>query len=192
MGQERIFIGIRIDPEIVDRLLPVQEAITEGVKRSSRVRPEQLHITSLFIGDVSEADRQRIEIEVDEVTRGVPPFECRIEGLGGFPPGGATRVVWAGITEGTSNLEELHERLKSRLEWVLRPDRRYTPHLTLAYIKDRRGQGTVKRRLQADESVVYGSLRVASCALYRSRLTHEGAVYEILREYPLEGVPGLA
>jgi 2'-5' RNA ligase len=191
MGQERIFIGIRIDPEIVERLLPVQDVMTEDVKRSSRVRPEQFHVTTLFIGDVTGEQRTRIEEEVADVVRDVPSFDCRLEGLGGFPPGGATRVVWAGVTTGTDVLTDLHGRLKSRLDWVLRPDHGYTPHVTLAYIKDRRGQGTVKRRLQAAESVVYGSFHVDSIALYRSRLTHEGAMYEVLREYGLDGAPGL-
>ena len=58
-----------------------------------------MHLTLAFIGEVGESGAAAV---VDAMASGFPrpPFPITFDGLGVFPPRGAPRVVWLGVTEG--------------------------------------------------------------------------------------------
>ena len=65
-------------------------------------------------------------------------------------------------------------------------DRAYTPHLTLARVRD----GANLRRellLEGLESAVLGQTTVAAITLFESRLSPAGAVYTVVERMELSG-----
>src|SRR5207247_613254 len=67
-------------------------------------------------------------------------FEIVFSGVGAFPPRGAPRVLWLGVTEGAEATTALQRQVTDRLEPLgVQPERRpYSPHLTLARWRESR------------------------------------------------------
>ncbi len=147
------------------------------------VRPELVHVTLKFLGDVPE---NRIE-KVVEALRAVEvaPFTAQVKGMGAFP-GKSIRVVWLGL-EG--NFEELYRKVDESLAPLgfERETRGFTPHVTLGRV----GHPSIDitRRLSpkiaALAGIDLGTFDVDSFVLKRSTLTSGGPIYDDLARFHL-------
>ena len=64
--------------------------------RAGWARPEGLHITLKFIGEVEAARVESLSRAAGAAIDGLKPFGLSIEETGTFPPRGAARVLWLG------------------------------------------------------------------------------------------------
>src|SRR4029077_11342808 len=78
------------------------------------VKPEQAHLTLVFIGSVDDA---RVPAVADAIGADIdlPPFDARFEGVGVFPPRGAPRVLWIGVGSGARELIAVQHVLAARV-----------------------------------------------------------------------------
>ena len=105
----RLFVGIAVPDRVRDAIQPLQS----GLPRARWVRPENLHVTLRFIGEIDDDDlAEDIHIALSGIR--APAFELSIRGLGRFESGGRTRLLWAGI-EGTEPLVFLRDKVESAL-----------------------------------------------------------------------------
>lgn len=189
----RLFIGVELDEAV--RAAAADSALELRARLDTRapgfnarwIDRANLHITLWFIGEVAD---ERV-LEISDVLRrpfDVAPFSLSLEGCGAFPPSGAPRVVWIGTTTGTEAMRELYGRIEHRLLPLgFAAERRpYTPHLTIARVKDAgRTPGRVIRDAIAAVPVSCGESTVNAVTLFRSRLSPRGAAYEPLLRVPL-------
>ena len=107
------------------------------------------------------------------------PFEALICGLGAFPSAGRARVVWAGVTEGVSEMVELARRVDAALAalGLPRDERPFSPHVTLGRVRRPGGNPVLTDALGSASAREFGRIRVASVALVRSELGPRGARY---------------
>ncbi len=148
----------------------------------------QLHLTLVFIGEVADPGVPSI---VDALSQEIPipPFEADFSGWGMFPPRGAPRVLWCGISRGTKQLAALHEEVATRLESVgiARESRAYHPHLTLGRWRD----GASPRLREAlPAPALVATEQVQRVTLFRSRLGPGGAEHTPLARAPLAAAAG--
>jgi len=153
------------------------------------VRPEGIHITLKFFGEVAPEEVNRIGAAVAEETRRFSPLEIIVRGLGVFPSPKRPRVIWLGTAGEVDRLATLQGRLEEALQLLGFPaeDRAFRAHLTLGRVKaplDTAALGEVLRE-KAGETV--GGFTVSSLTLFKSDLTPRGAVYTPLAEFPLGG-----
>lgn len=149
-------------------LAPVREALP-----SVRwVRPEQLHITLRFMGDVSAGRLPRLASAADALER-VSPFQVRLTGTGTFPTRGPPRVYWVGVR--SRRLPGLREHLDRALvgEGVEREDRIFQPHLTVGRANRGRsgGSGFTRGEVMATPDLAF---TVTAVHLVRSDLRPTG------------------
>ena len=188
-----MFVGAEPSDEVRDRAARTAAAIRAILERepgSRAVRwvpPENLHLTVWFLGEVAEAGAPAV-LEALASPFEEPGFVLQISGLGVFPPSGAPRVLWMGVTQGLDRLARLHSEIGTRLApWGFVPDDRpYSAHLTLARIKEpppklRALLRDTIRQVDADA----GSCRIDSLTVFRSRTSPSGARYEPLVRVPL-------
>jgi len=155
------------------------------------VPADNLHITLWFIGEVDEVRAAAI------VSALQPPFPCepfdvRLAGLGAFPPSGAQRVLWLGVSAGQESLAALHAETGARLRPLgFEAERRpYSAHVTIARVKDApRGSGPIVREVLSSTPADAGTSAVSAVTLFRSRVSSRGATYEPLARVPVH--PGL-
>jgi len=202
----RLFVAVDLDParhEAVARAAAgLRRALdSEGWGRALRwVAPGHLHLTIRFLGEMEEAAGARVG-EALAAPLDVAPFDVVFEGAGVFPPRGAPRVVWIGLTSGADGLARVFDAVESRLRPLgVAPDTRpLSPHLTIARLRDRARGGrpdasrpaAPRRRLDAALEAVRvaaGAQPVRSITLYQSRLTPAGPEYSPLVSTPLAGV----
>jgi 2'-5' RNA ligase len=145
--------------------------------RVTWVKPEQLHLTVQFIGQVDAALGEQIRAALARPLR-APAFDLTIEGTGTFPPKRPPRVIWAGIGEGIDNLRSVEREVRARLDGLVPSTDKhdYHPHLTLGRVKNPAGLRPVPL-LEGQESTVFGVVRVAAVTLFESRLSSSGPTY---------------
>jgi 2'-5' RNA ligase len=189
----RLFIGIELPDVLRNRVAAVASRMREDIARAAPdaqvgwVPPANLHITVCFLGEVREP---RVEPLVAALT---PPldtgsFTLRVGGGGAFPPSGTPRAIWLGLASGREELVAVHEKLRGRLVPLgFAPEARpYSPHLTIARVKDVRPRDARAMRgplREVAEDV--GQCEVRCATLFVSRPTRTGAEYEPLRRVQL-------
>jgi RNA 2',3'-cyclic 3'-phosphodiesterase len=187
----RLFIGVEIEPAVKTAAGAASELLRADLARTGLdarwVPPENLHVTLWFIGEVTDDKADAIR-NVLAVPFQVPRFQLTFDKFGAFPPSGPARVLWIGIRDGAASMIRIYDELRERL-LPLRfqaESRAYSPHLTIARVKDlpRSAVKTVRQAL-GDRRVTLYSSAVDSVTLFRSRLSPRGASYEPLLRVPL-------
>jgi 2'-5' RNA ligase len=182
----RCFVAVEMDEAIQDQLESVQSLFKKLGGKVGWCTRGQMHLTLKFLGEVAEDLIPKV-VEVLRVAAGtVAPFEMTVEGVGAFPPTGQPRVLWVGVQE-CPPLSNLHERIEE--EFIPlgfpREDRDFTPHLTLARIKERIDTQAFRKVIVQQQHFFAGTQRVEKVILFSSTLKPTGAVYSQIAELNL-------
>jgi 2'-5' RNA ligase len=129
----RLFIAVNFPDETKSRILMIQDQLRSQALRGNFTRPENLHLTLVFLGETPEEKLPA----VFRVTRTAefPPFEISFNRAGCFTRG-RKELWWIGADQnspGLSRLEAIHKRLLGGLsEAGLPADKRpFNAHITL-------------------------------------------------------------
>jgi 2'-5' RNA ligase len=177
---ERMFVALRLPPAVRDSLA----AWAQPLPGITWTRPEQLHVTLRFIGDVPP---DKVEVIVERLSRvRVEPFVLPIENVGTFPPNRPPRVLWIGVGSGHPRLFQLRQRIDDALLSAgLQLDvRTFHPHVTLARATEDAAP-TVANWLHHHRERVAPPFRVEDFDLYASDLRPTGAVHTLKQRFPL-------
>lgn len=192
MEQVRCFIAIELTEEVKRGLKTIQAQLKSGGQFPVKwVDPYGIHLTLKFLGNVAEDRLGEITAAMEEASHGVSPFQLEVRELGVFPNPRRVQVAWVGVGGEVEKLGTLQQRLESGLEGLgFAPEnRRFTPHLTLARVRDQASADERERfgQLIADTGFEAGySLPVEAINLMRSQLTREGAIYSRLSSVELK------
>lgn len=183
----RAFIAIELPADIGRALAALQKRLGGHGLNLRWVRPQNIHLTLKFLGDI-EADRiPAISAAMQGVADASPAFQLAVQGLGVFPGIRRARVLWTGLGGATEELLALHRRLEDALAdlGMERENRPFKGHLTLARIKKPVDPGKLLDALQAEGSFAGLPLAVNELVLFRSRLRPTGAEYTVLARCPI-------
>lgn len=192
MEQVRCFIAIELTEEVKRGLKTIQAQLKSGGQFPVKwADPYGIHLTLKFLGNVAEDRLGEITAAMEEASHGVSPFQLEVRELGVFPNPRRVQVAWVGVGGEVEKLGTLQQRLESGLEGLgFAPEnRRFTPHLTLARVRDQASADERERfgQLIADTGFEAGySLPVEAINLMRSQLTREGAIYSRLSSVELK------
>jgi 2'-5' RNA ligase len=153
---------------------------------------ENLHVTLKFLGEVPPDGVDRIARLLDASSRGIDPFDMAVEGAGAFPSLRAPRVLWVGVREPLELVGKLHENIESALSGAgfPREGRPFHPHVTIGRARGVLPPGWGEKYARAFVGKDFGVVRAASFQLYESRLSPGGAMYAVLRRFPLPAERG--
>jgi 2'-5' RNA ligase len=195
--QVRAFIAIELPHPIKDALAGLVEELRGARVSALRpVAPSGIHLTLKFLGNLPGPKVPLIVEAVSQAVRERRPFTLRLGDVGVFPSRSRTRVLWVGVEDDEGTLLALHERVETALDGMgfARERRKFSPHLTLARVRDR---ATASERSRAAEALFAARdtgaglpIEVASVRLMRSILSPQGAVHECLATIPLVGGNG--
>ncbi len=182
MGEKiRSFIAVDISGEVkleLSRLLTVLKSkINFNIKW---VKPEQMHLTLAFLGEVSPDFLEKTKAQLNGVAYGFRQFKCQLKGLGAFPSSQQARVIWAGVAYGAEELKKVQSAVvKSLIEIGYKPEKRqFSPHLTLGRLK------TVASLASLNEIDFISSIwQIRDLMLFKSELYPNGPVYTALGRF---------
>jgi len=192
MEQVRCFIAVELPDEVKTGLDQLQAQIKSGRQTSVKwVNPCGVHLTLKFLGNVAVDRIDPITTAMEEASQGVSPFHLEVKDLGVFPNLRRVQVVWVGVSGEVDKLAKLQQRLESNLAGLgFAPERRrFTPHLTLARLRDRASleerEGLGKLIASTKFEAAY-TFPVDAVSLMRSQLTREGAIYSRISSVKLK------
>ena len=188
----RVFVAVELPDAVKAEFAGLVSTIDAlGVRGVRTVRPNGIHLTLKFLGDVNADLVLDIQAAMDAAASGAAPFDLSLGDAGMFPNPGAARVLWVGVEGDIKRLSRLQERVERSLtDLGFRPERRrFNPHITAGRIRD--GVSRPDRRRVTDTLFSHGyvrpPIRVESISLIRSILRPDGAIYEPVYTVGLAG-----
>jgi RNA 2',3'-cyclic 3'-phosphodiesterase len=186
----RLFTGIELGEAVRTRAVAAIAELRQRVERNAPharvtwIAGERLHLTVRFIGEVSDSLAGRI-VSALRAPLPMAPFTIAFDAFGAFPPRGAPRVIWIGVAERGDAVVRVESALSERLLalGIAREDRAYSPHLTLARVRQPAGLRTAA--LFDGLSPRLGRTRVDAITLFQSKLSPKGPTYVVLERTPL-------
>jgi 2'-5' RNA ligase len=182
----RVFVAMDI-PEAVRTSLRDFVARLPQTPGARWIRPESMHLTLKFIGEVKP---EAVEV-IASALRTIPfssTVAIRFRGSGYFPRESRPSVLWAGV-EASENLPELAAGVDrccvgAGIEGETRP---YSPHLTLARFKTLQGVDRLRKEITRIGPMDFGAAQIDEFHLFQSVLKTTGAEYTRLATFPAKG-----
>ena len=127
----RLFFAIEIDEQTRAALVRAMTPVRPQAKNGRWTRPENLHVTVQFIGEVPDDSLDQLAIILRRAAGLVRPFSLVFREFGTFGP--HADVLWIGI-EPDAALQTLSGLIRSELALAGLPceSRPFRPHLTIA------------------------------------------------------------
>jgi len=183
MEQVRSFIAIELTEELKQGLTQLEAQLK--LSKQPWVKwgdPYSIHLTLKFLGGIATDRINEITRALEEAVQGIPPFHLEAKGLGVFPNLRRVQVAWVGISGEVDKLSQLQKNLESNLARLgFAPETRsFTPHLTLARLRDRASLDERQRfgqLIAATKFEATYTIQVDAISLMKSQLTREGAIY---------------
>jgi 2'-5' RNA ligase len=179
----RLFVALSVPDRVAQSLMLIQGGVP-GARWQTR---EQMHVTLRFIGEVDGRDARMLDDALAAIR--APSFPLQFHGVGQFG-GRQVHTLWAGFRR-NSALEHLQRKVDNAIRRVgqAQDAHKFTPHLTLARLKNPDG-GKVLEWLTHNALYTSDEFAVTDFCLYSSKLTANGSIYRIERDYPLEASLG--
>jgi 2'-5' RNA ligase len=192
MEQVRCFIAIELPDGVKRGLRELQAQLKAGSQAPAKwVDPNNIHLTLKFLGNVAVDRMGEITTAMTQAVQGTSSLSLEIRELGVFPNPRRVQIVWVGVSGETEKLARIQQRIESKLERLGFPPegRRFTPHLTLARLRDRATpdqRAKLGQLIAETEFDAAPSFKVDSVNLMKSQLTPEGPIYTRLSVAALE------
>lgn len=186
----RAFIAVDLSEEIRRKIKEIQEDFARlGLHSALKfVKPNQAHQTVKFLGEVPDADVERVKDALAGISQ--QPFDIELRGVGFFPAASLEkarniRVIWAGMRSGAEQLKALQEEVELAMHALGFPfEKRFNAHVTLCRVKkplrSKNELGRVLKKIGELSDVEVGKMRVDELKLKKSTLTPKGPIYEDL------------
>lgn len=183
MERIRSFIAIELPDELKQALTQLESRLkTDRQSYVKWVNPNSIHLTLKFLGGIGVSSVAEITRAIGAAVQGSAPFRLKTGELGVFPNPKRVQVVWVGLVGEVAKLSNLQERLEASLAPLGFPPekRRFTPHLTLARLRDRasaverEAMGELVAKTRFDGAT---EITVDAISLMKSELTRAGPIY---------------
>lgn len=163
-----------------------------GLTRVRWVRPEGIHLTLKFLGDIPASQVDAVTDAMYGIAVGPKPFRLELSSLGAFPNLNKARVLWCGIGGEMEQLSALQERTERALEPLgyRRENRPFAPHLTLGRVRESARPPDPAMLQQALDACVPGPLDqwlVDEVCLMRTTPLPGGSQYDVVATAKLTG-----
>lgn len=178
-GAIRTFLAVVLSDETKRRFEELCTELSQELKGFKWTRPDQLHLTLAFLGDVEASKIPQLISGLSPVVRKRSAFDAQWSGLGAFPKPERASILWAGVDLGRNQLLSLHREVADALVSLgFSPDSKFTPHVTLARAK-RFGGGpaNLKPIIDRFREITFGADKFSQVAVMSSECRPSGSVY---------------
>ena len=177
-----LFAALRLPDSIIDVLVDMQKNV-EGVRWSP---PENMHITLGYFGLLSNEMAEVLDYELGKIRE--TSLDLKLESAGVFG-GSRPHTLWLGLAENAA-LMHLHKGVRSaaRRAKVAMEARKFTPHLSLAYMSGGVDLSDLDRFVRRHITYKSKTFLCDEFSLYSSNPQRKGPnIYVKEANYPLLG-----
>lgn len=170
----RSFLALDVPDAVLAYLGSVTERLARMMHGVRWVKPEGIHITLKFFGEIEDSMAPRIREALLPLSSQFSPFVVSLKELDAFPSKRRARVVIVRLLKGVETMQAMYEEVEERLVQFdfEREARAFTPHLTLGRMK------TPAPFPNGDVPAIEArEFMIDQMVLYKSTLTPAGALY---------------
>lgn len=177
----RAFVAVKLPASVEKFLEQVAEQLANKLPaRAVRwVKPEAMHLTLRFLGDVSIEKMPALPPLLDQTAHQYPAFNLQLDKLGCFPSPQNPRVLWVGLFDPHRQLISLQQTLEQALiphGW--QPEGKpFQPHLTLGRVQTPSNQFS---QLPWQKPLQPLNIPIKAIYLIKSQLRPTGPIYTTL------------
>ena len=180
----RLFVAVDLDVNIKAKVAGIIEQMKTKNIDVKFTKPENLHFTLKFLGEVAEEKVTDVKEKVKEALEGVKAFRISMEGMGYFGSRNFIRVVWIDVKLGKDKLSKLCRKMNV-LDYIRKDDFEPNPHLTIGRPRSGRNKEFLLQTIEELKHVKIGEMEVKEVKLKKSLLTPEGPVYSDVAVFSL-------
>ena len=183
----RTFIALELPPAVTLLLHKVQQELKRLKIRARWVRPENIHLTLKFLGDINPDHIDKIGAAMAGAAIEFPPVTLTVRGIGVFPGIKRPRVIWMGLGGDIRSLLALQSRLEQELAEAEFPKdkRSFKAHLTLGRLKQSVNPAVIRQMISEYATLSSDEFVCNQVILFKSDLKPSGAVYSKLKQTKL-------
>ncbi len=183
----RTFVAIDMSPSVNRGLAALLEQMQSSGADAQWIRPENVHLTLSFLGDVDPLHIMDVCSAVSAAASEHDAFRLSCSGVGAFPDASRPRVVWVGMDEGREALCSLQAAIATNLDEIGYPKegRRYQPHITLGRAKRGADEHVLSQAIEQFSRRPVGETMVDEVLVMSSQMERGGPRYAILGRAPL-------
>ena len=185
METTRTFISLNLDEPVKRKFAQVQNSVKEALKEYvvKWENPFKFHLTLRFLGDLNHAEIRDLVNELDKINTGIDNIVFFSEAIGFFPNARYPNVVFIDLREKSDHLNKLLTEIDNTiLEFGIKPDKKFVPHVTLGrFRRDKRQLLNTEIKLDVPITEVL----FEEFFLMKSVLQQTGSEYEIIKKYIL-------
>ena len=175
----RTFVAIDLPSAVQEALDRFEKELQPAKAPISWVKPERIHLTLKFLGDVAPERIAEIQKGLEKVAAVASPFQLQPSGCGAFPSVKQMRIIWVGLKGDGGALDKVQQGVEEAMVELgfKREDRPFRPHLTVGRVRGRQHLRSLQELLIARQAFEAEAFDVTELVLYKSELRPEGARY---------------
>ena len=184
----RAFLAIELGDGVRASLAALIGRCRKIPSKVSWVRPENLHLTLRFLGDIDRAALEHLAEGLAAPLQEVESFRVTVQGVGAFPNARKPGVIWAAVLRPPAPLMEAQALVEAAAcaEGLEAERRKFVPHITLGRVRDRRASPGVTEAINRERDFEAGEFVVHAVSLFSSKLTAHAAIHRKLKGFPLK------
>ena len=182
----RTFLCIPISNEIRSKKSMLYSTFEDSKSTINWVKNSNLHLSIKFIGQTPETSVSEIIDNISSITSNIEPFKIDIKGTGCFPINIRPKTLWLGVSGELKPLEDLVLKVENKLFKIgfSKEEKQFIPHITIARIPyPQKDTPDINTFLKSSYDVI--GLQVNQIQFFSSELLSNGAVYSLLKTFPL-------
>ena len=186
----RSFIAMELeDLETINKIQAFYPRLKQNQQNLKIVKPENLHMTVKFLGNIPEPLAQKIykilREEINEDLFQGKTLEYRLKGVGQF---NKYSVLWIKLVGNVQFLQVVKDTIENSLNAKLNIERdkrtKFKPHLTIGRLKKNKIKyktfDSFKNLIQDNKDLEFGTFTINQIKLKKSVLTPTGPIYSDL------------
>jgi len=186
----RSFIALELkEKPTIDNVVSFTSRLKKYQPNLKLVKPENLHMTVKFLGNISESLAPKIyeilKTEINEKLFQGKEFKYYLKGVGQF---NRFSVLWVKLVGDIPFLQTIKDSVEDLLSIKLKIDRdkrtQFKPHLTIGRLrKEKINYKTFevfKKLVNENKGMEFGTFNISQIKLKKSELTPKGPIYSDL------------
>ena len=184
----RTFIAIELDASIQKALQNIQDQLKKAQCEVKWVKPENIHVTLKFLGDISSDQVELIEQILERTLAPFRSFPMEITHVGAFPKIENPHIIWVGTNPQQHTVKDMALFLEKQLEMAgfKKEDRDFAPHITIGRLKLSTNKPALVKAIKSVAIAPPLLQLVQKITLFKSTLSSQGSIYEALRTVQLK------
>ena len=182
----RTFIAVELPENIKNKIGELQAPLKKTNAFVSWVKPENIHITLKFLGEVPEEKINEVFSATQLALKNAKKFKMNLKGAGAFPDFRRPRVIWIGAGMGGEELSNMANEIEEEMEKIGFPkeNRKFSPHFTMGRVKSPKNIEKLMEKVKSTDFETE-DIEVNEVTVMKSQLHPAGAIYTLLKKIPL-------